>query len=247
METAGRFDGNPDWAPDGRPACEPRTVTTRPNTAVAILLACPDTGPAYERTPVRVDVADEPGNGTIPADPGPPGPGTETRTYTPRAGFTGTDTFTYRAFDQFGFAPRVTVAVNVGVPGAGGSSPGVRASDALRCGGLRTTLIGTPKGDRIFGTPRRDVIAARGGKDVVHGRGGADVICLGAGADRALGGAGPDRILGQGGPDRLLGGRGADVLLGGPGRDVLLGGAGRDRALGGAGRDACSARITRSC
>ena len=243
-----RFDGNPDWAPDGRPACQPRTVTTPRNTPVAILLACPDTGPAYERTLVRVNVADTPANGTIPADVGPAtAAGTETRTYTPRAGFTGTDTFTYNALDQVALAPTVTVAVNVRAPGAGGSSPGVRASSALRCGGSPTTLVGTPRNDRIFGTPRRDVIAARGGKDVVHGRGGADVICLGAGADRALGGAGPDRILGQGGPDRLLGGRGADVLLGGPGRDVLLGGAGRDRALGGAGRDACSARITRSC
>ncbi len=46
---------------------------------------------------MRVNVADEPANGTIPADAGPPGPGTETRTYTPRAGFIGTDTFTYNA------------------------------------------------------------------------------------------------------------------------------------------------------
>jgi Tol biopolymer transport system component len=242
-----RFDGNPDWAPDGRPACQPRTVSTPRNTPVAIVLACPDTGPAYERTPVRVNVADEPSNGSIPADVGPAGAGTETRTYRPRAGFTGTDTFTYNGIDQFGFAPRVTVAVNVIAPGAGGSSPGVRASSGRRCGGRPTTLVGTGGRDRIFGTPRRDVIAALGGNDVVVGRGGNDLLCLGSGKDRGLGGAGRDRILGQGGPDRLLGGPGADVLLGGPGRDILLGGAGRDRALGGAGRDACAARITRSC
>jgi Tol biopolymer transport system component len=247
VETAGRFDGNPDWAPDGRPACQPRTVSTLRNTPVAIVLSCPDTGPAYERTPVRVNVADEPANGTIPADVGPPGAGTETRTYTPRAGFTGTDTFTYNALDQIAFGPRVTVAVNVRAPGAGGSSPGVRASGALRCGGRPTTLVGTGRRDRIFGTPRRDVIAALGGNDVVFGRGGNDLLCLGNGKDRGSGGAGRDRILGQGGSDRLLGGPGADVMLGGPGRDVILGGAGRDRALGGAGRDACAARITRSC
>ena len=246
VETVGRFDGNPDWAPDGRPACQPRTVTTAPKTPVNIRLACPDTGPAYERTPVRVNVADEPANGTIPADVGPPGVGTETRTYTPRAGFTGTDTFTYNALDEFGFAPRVTVAVNVRAPGTGGSGP-VRASPALRCDGRPTTLIGTARGDKIFGTPGPDVIVALGGKDVVRGRGGADIICLGNGADRAFGGAGPDRILGQGGPDRLFGGPGADIMLGGPGRDVLRGGTGRDRALGGSGRDVCSARLTRSC
>ncbi len=222
-------------------------MSTPRNTPVAISLACPDTGPAYEQTPVRLSIPDLPANGTIPADAGPAGAGTETRTYTPRAGFTGTDTFTYRGFDQFGFAPRVTVAVNVRAPGEAGSSPGVRASSALRCGGLRTTLIGTARRDRIFGTARRDVIAAQGGNDLVRGLGGNDVLCLGAGADRAFGGAGRDRILGQGGADRLLGGPGADVMLGGAGRDVLLGGAGRDRALGGAGRDACSARLTRSC
>jgi Ca2+-binding RTX toxin-like protein len=247
VETPGRFDGNPDWAPDGRPACQPRTVTTARNTPVAIQLSCPDTGPLYERTPVRVNVADEPSNGTIPADVGPPGAGTETRTYTPRTGFTGTDTFTYNGLDEFAFGPRVTVAVNVRAPGEAGSSPGVRASSARRCAGVRTTLIGTARRDRIFGTARRDVIAALGGNDVVRGLGGNDVLCLGAGADRAFGGAGRDRILGQAGRDRLLGGPGADVMLGGAGRDVLLGGAGRDLALGGAGRDACSARLTRSC
>ena len=250
VETAGRFDGNPDWAPDGRPACQPRTVTTPRNTPVAILLACPDTGPAHEQTPVRLNVADAPTNGTIPLDPTEPSPtGTATLTYTPRAGFIGADTFTYNGFDAAGFATRVPVAISVTAPGAAGRGPGAGpgAGAAVRCDGRRATIVGTAKGNVIRGTAKRDVIAALGGNDVVRGLGGADLICLGAGADRAFGGAGADRVLGQAGPDRILGGAGADVMLGGLGNDILRGGAGRDRALGGGGLDACSARLTRSC
>ena len=251
VETSGRFDGNPDWAPDGRPDCEPRTVATPRNTPVSIQLACPDTGPAYERSAVRLNVIDEPASGSIPDDVGPPtAAGTERRTYTPRAGFTGTDRFTYNGFDEFGFAPAATVTIRVTAPGAGGGAGpggGPGAGAAVRCDGRRATIVGTARRNVIRGTAKRDVIAALGGNDVVRGLGGADLICLGAGADRAFGGAGADRILGQAGPDRILGGAGADVMLGGLGNDILRGGAGRDRALGGGGLDACSARLTRSC
>jgi Ca2+-binding RTX toxin-like protein len=250
VDTPARFDGNPDWAPDGRPFCQPRTLTTPRNTAVNVVLSCPDTGPAHEQSPVRVNVNAPPANGTIAAGPGAPGAGTETRVYTPRAGFVGTDTFTYNAFDAAGFAPSVTVTINVTPPGAAGrrgGGGGLGVPGSARCEGKRATIVGTARGEVIRGTARRDIIAALGGRDTVRGRGGADLICLGAGADRGFGGPGRDRILGQGGPDRLLGQAGPDVLLGGAGRDVLLGGAGRNRALGGAGRDACSAQLLRSC
>ncbi len=246
VETAGRFDGNPDWAPDGRPACEPRSVTTPRDTPVVITLACPDTGPAYERTPVRLSVADPPANGAIPGSPTPPtADGVARLTYTPRAGFTGTDAFDYNGFDEFGFATRVRVAIAVTPPGQGpGTGGGARV---IRCAGLRPTIVGTSRGDVIRGTRRADVIAALGGTDVVRGLGGNDVICLGAGNDRASGGAGADRILGGAGRDRIAGNGGRDLLSGGPGRDILVGGPGRDRELGGAGRDRCVAAVARVC
>ena len=68
--TANRFDGNPDWAPDGRPQCQDTTVTTRRETPVAIPLPCADTGPAYERTNTRALVlngSDSPSSGRMPS------------------------------------------------------------------------------------------------------------------------------------------------------------------------------------
>lgn len=253
VETAGRFDGNPDWAPDGRPACQPRTVTTPRDTPVAVPLACPDTGPSYEQTPVRLTVSTPPANGTVPAGPtDPSSTGTATVTYTPRAGFTGSDTFTYNGFDVAGFATSVTVSITVTAPIAApglGPAPGggTTGGATARCGGRRATIVGTARGDALRGTSGPDVIAALGGDDVVRGLGGDDLICLGGGADRAFGGPGRDRILGQGGRDRILGGAGADLLLGGAGRDLLIGGIGLDRAIGGPGRDTCAARQTRGC
>ena len=63
--TMARFDGNPDWAPDGRPSCEDATVITTPNTPVPVPVSCPDTGPAYEQTEVRAVTQTAPSNGTV--------------------------------------------------------------------------------------------------------------------------------------------------------------------------------------
>jgi Tol biopolymer transport system component len=103
--TAARFDGNPDWAPDGRPTCEDGTTTTGVGEPVTITLDCTDRGPAYERTPVRVDVpADaQPANGALgPVDDGPPA----TVTYAPNPGFVGSDSFQVRPRDDIAFGDR---------------------------------------------------------------------------------------------------------------------------------------------
>ena len=64
---ADNFDGNPDWAPDGRPECPDSAVTTTAGQPVAIPLACTDTGPQYERTTVRERIPNDgvPANGTL--------------------------------------------------------------------------------------------------------------------------------------------------------------------------------------
>ncbi len=59
------FDGNPDWAPDAAPTCQDGTVTTPVNTAVSIPLPCTDNGPAYEQTPVKRSIDDQPTNGSV--------------------------------------------------------------------------------------------------------------------------------------------------------------------------------------
>jgi uncharacterized delta-60 repeat protein len=103
-----------------------------------------------------------------------------------------------------------------GTEGTGKPRPTVKG---LRCEGLRATIAGTPKGDRISGTRGRDVIVARGGADRVSALGAGDVVCGGPGDDMIRGGAG------------------RDVLRGGPGRDTLIGGPGKDRLIGGPGLD----------
>ena len=91
---AGVFDGNPDWAPDGRPICPDTGATTTVNTPVTITVACSDTGPAYERSEVREFNTTIPSHGTVTQDlAGDP------FVYTPNAGFVGTDSFEVGSFD----------------------------------------------------------------------------------------------------------------------------------------------------
>jgi hypothetical protein len=111
--TTARFDGNPDWAPDGRPRCEDQTVNTKVNTPVQVPLSCEDTGPAYERADLIGFVPSEarPSSGAVDSDPRPL---PSSVTYTPNAGFTGTDSFKVRSLDQVSFGNRDgTVTVNV--------------------------------------------------------------------------------------------------------------------------------------
>jgi len=110
----GAFDGNPDWAPDGRPACESVDVSTDFGEPVTIPLECLDTGPFYERTPVQEFAPSETDNGTLSdivlGDQDP-----STVVYTPNDGFSGADTFEYGGFDLIaGFAdPAGNVTINV--------------------------------------------------------------------------------------------------------------------------------------
>jgi Ca2+-binding RTX toxin-like protein len=231
------FDGNPDWAPDARPVCPNSTVTIAPNQRVTFEVECTDTGPAYERTAVREFNTSEPTKGTLTQElAGDP------FTYTPNQGFTGTDSFQVRSFDELGFGTDLgTVTINVRQPGGPGGAP--------RCAGRPATTVGGSGGVTILGTPRADVIAGAGTNDRIRGGRGNDVICGGRGNDRLSGGPGRDRVFGNSGRDRASGdggrdsvdgGSGPDSLTGGPGRDRLKGGSGRDRLNGGAARDVCA-------
>jgi Tol biopolymer transport system component len=123
-DVADVFDGNPDWAPDARPECGDATVSTAVGVPVTIALDCADTGPAYERTATVVGApsGEGPANGSLGAvQQGPP----QTVTYTPAAGFTGTDSFNVQPSDAFGPSGdrgRVVVEV-VPVPDGPASPP----------------------------------------------------------------------------------------------------------------------------
>lgn len=224
-----KFDGNPDWAPDGRPLCPDSTVSTTVNTPVTIPMDCVDTGPQYERTPVKESVANggDPQHGTVGqvtlGDP-------STVVYTPNQGFAGTDSLQFIGFDDLGFgSDRGTVTITVNTPGG--------KPDAALCAGGAATIVGTAGNDVLNGTNGFDVIAGLGGNDTISGLGGNDVLCGGSGRDRVGGGAGRDRVSGGSGNDRVSGGSGNDRASGNSGNDRVSGGTGNDRLNGNSGRD----------
>jgi Tol biopolymer transport system component len=216
------FDGNPDWAPDGRPDCPDRTVNTARNTAVTFTVECTDTGPAYERSDVREFADTQPASGTLTQTGG----AGASFTYTPATGFTGTVTFLVNSFDALGFGTdKATVAINVQAPGGGGG------------GG---PINGTPGNDTLNGTPGNDVINCGAGNDVVNAGGGDDIINCGPGNDRIDAGAGNDRVDGGSGNDRIAAGSGNDRAVGSLGNDTIDGNSGRDRLGGQSGDDRAS-------
>lgn len=216
------FDGNPDWAPDGRPDCPDFSVETAFNEPVTFPTECVDTGPGYELSEVREFAESQPTQGTLTQDlAGDP------FTYTPNPGFSGTDQFEFSSFDEAGFGTdngTVTITVN--------EEPQPPEPVPVKCAGRVVTKKGTPGRDILTGTFKRDVIAAFGGNDLILGLRGNDLACGGNGRDRLVGGAGRDRLIGGRGRDRLIGGPGRDRLQAGPGRDVCKGGPGRNRASG---------------
>jgi len=259
------FDGNPDWAPDGRPVCPDSTVTTTVNRPVTISLECTDTGPAYERTPVRGSPDTNPTRGTLgQVTVGDP----STITYTPNAGFAGTDSFLVRGFDDFGFGDDTgRVTINVQAPGGGNVINGTSGNDTLNgtagndvincgagddvvnagggddvinCGAGNDRVDGNEGNDRVNGESGRDLLSGSEGNDRLSGGSGSDRANGNEGRDRVAGGSGNDRVNGDSGRDRVAGGRGNDRVSGGSGSDRVSGDAGRDRLNGGRGRDRCN-------
>jgi Ca2+-binding RTX toxin-like protein len=210
--TANHFDGNPDWAPDGRPRCEDLKVQTVRGSSVFVTLKCSDRGPAYERTGVSEAIRDGPSDGSL----GPVQQGSPSRVrYTPGSDFTGTDTFTFRGVDTFGPGPPATARVEVLLPG--------------RCGNFQR---GTAGPDTLVGTRFGDLLRGLGGEDELRGLAGADCLEGGNGSDELEGGGGPDLLEGGSGRNQYAGGAGNDQIRARNGRTELIGcGKGRrDRA-----------------
>jgi Ca2+-binding RTX toxin-like protein len=112
-------------------------------------------------------------------------------TYAPNAGFSGTDTFTYRAEDSLGAQSAETlVEIAVEAP----TTP-------------------TNGDDTLTGTPGPDDIDLLAGNDVYDGLAGDDTVNGGSGNDTIDGGADDDRIEGRNGNDSLTGGTGNDSFV----------------------------------
>ena len=233
---SGVFDGNPDWAPDGRPTCPDTSATTTRNKPVTITVTCSDTGPAYEHSDVREYHTTNPSHGTLKQEfAGDP------FVYTPNHGFVGTDSFQVGSFDDFGFGTDTgIVTIKVRRLKCGGKTAtivGTGGKDVLVGTGGNDVIVGLDGNDRISGGRGKDVICGGKGRDRVSGGRGSDVIAGGAGNDTLGGGSGNDRISGNGGADHLSGDSGSDSLSGGTGRDHLNGGSGTDSCNGGSGSD----------
>ncbi len=93
--------------------------------------------------------------------------------YTPDAGFSGTDTFTYKANDGTDDSNTATVTITV--------------NDGC-------TINGIEGGDVLQGTSGGDVIRGKGGNDSISGFSGNDRITGDFGNDTISGGSGRDRI-----------------------------------------------------
>jgi len=198
------------------PDCEDRTYGTGENQAVTIDLVCTDPN----NNPLTLSVVDAPRNGTLSAPAG------GKITYTPRTGFTGSDEFTYRAFDGAAFSPVAKIKVLVG-----------RCSNVIQGTPAVDVLVGTAFGDAMFGGAGDDVMNGAQGQDCMYGEAGNDQLTGGAGADSLTGQSGNDRLFGDSENDSLRGGTGSDNLRGGSGEDRIRGDAGNDFVSGGSNND----------
>ncbi len=177
--------------PNISPVAGNDTASTIANTAVTINVAANDFDTDGTITAYTLGTA--PSHGTFSLNPT-----TKAITYTPTAGFVGTDTFTYTVTDDRGATDSATVTVNVLAPGS--STGFVRLGD----------------GNDVISYARNTsgvIVQAQGGDDSVTGSAFNDSINGGTGTDLIRGGAGNDTITGGAGFDRLQGGTGNDTFI----------------------------------
>ncbi len=122
-------------------------------------------------------------------------------TYTPGAGFSGADSFTYEVSDGNGGTDTATVNVTVNQDDPGEpeyvEQYGTAGKDSL-----------------IGGNNQNDALFGRAGNDRLYGRSGDDLLEGERGNDRMWGGRGDDVLIFKGGSsDRAHGGAGADTFV----------------------------------
>jgi outer membrane autotransporter protein len=148
------------------PTAAARAVTTPFQTPVAIDLATSISGNF-----TSVAIATQPGHGTATLNGA-------VATYTPAAGFTGTDTFTYRAMGPGGTSPPATVTITVSATAATAGPISVTVqintptvidlANVVSGSGVSSVVIGTrpahgiavPNGLRVTYTPTHDYFGA---------------------------------------------------------------------------------------
>jgi Ca2+-binding RTX toxin-like protein len=214
------------------------SATTQTGKAVTVNVLANDSDPDGDA--LTVSVVTGPANGT--ASVGTNG----TITYTPTAGFTGTNTIVYQVSDGHGGTARATLTVTVTQPPATvglEADPWFAGKKALVVHGtdgndtitftsaasgtkIAVTVNGVSRGSYLISSVSRIIVYAGAGDDVVD-------VSNSLRVDAELHGeAGNDILRGGGGNDLLIGGDGNDTLLGRGGRNVMIGGNGADVLIG---------------
>ncbi|HLM48973.1 MAG TPA: Ig-like domain-containing protein, partial [Solirubrobacteraceae bacterium] len=116
-DVVGRFDGNPDWAPDPPPTCtDVGPVDVAHNGSVPIQLTCTDP----ENQPLTYSIVTQPSKGTL----SNLNTATGTVTYTANQGASGPDSFAFKANDGKSDSNTATVTLSIAAAPAGGGGGG---------------------------------------------------------------------------------------------------------------------------
>jgi hypothetical protein len=166
--TPGKFDGNPDWAPNPPPSCENRTAEVPFNGFASVQLSCTDTPdpPSFTESDPDPEVVSGPSHGVLGgiADDG-------SVIYTPNVNFSGTDTFTYKGNDGTSDSPPATVTLNVAAKPPAGGAPakaklgGCKSSRVSRKRRFKCRVRATPglRGRAVFRSVKRVRVSRRRG------------------------------------------------------------------------------------
>lgn len=125
-----------------------------------------------------------------------------TFTYTPQAGFSGTDAFTYTLKDTAGLSATGTATFSISAPSApppvetGLKVTGTSGNNTLNANhDTGTAVYGLGGNDNISGHDGNDSLYGGDGNDVIHGYWGNDIIDGGAGSDILTGNQGADTFV----------------------------------------------------
>jgi VCBS repeat-containing protein len=188
-------------------------------------------------------------------------------TYTPAAGFAGTDSFSYTASDGAATSAPATVTIGVvnDAPVVTAASGGACRDDSTHAAGTLVLSVSDaetpasglavsatssdqglipPSGIAVSGTDTRRTLSVSTADRLAGSATITVTVADGDGGSStlavglAVGGGSNDVLTGTDGPDLLFGMAGADTLSGLGGADLLCGGNGDDVLSGGAGNDA---------
>lgn len=188
-------------------------VTTDFETEVIVPVLANDTDADFDT--LSVTGATDGANGTTIVN------GDGTVSYTPNAGFSGTDTFDYTISDGNGGTDTATVTVTVGdappppPPTRDGIVDGTAGNDLIDL-----AYAGDPDGDFV---DNDDALlpGAAPNDDSIRAGAGDDVVFAGVGDDQVDGADGADLIFGEDGSDTIDGGTGNDTIDSGTSTSTL--------------------------